>query len=49
MAELQSHIAKETFGQTSALNERLSVKKDESLVSATFGQSESASPCNTGL
>ena len=49
MAELQSHIAKETFGQTSALNERLSVKKDESLVSVTFGQSESASPCNVAL
>ena len=49
MAELQSHIAKETFGQTSALNERLSVKKGESLVSATFGQSGSASPCNVAL
>ena len=49
MAELQSHIAKETFGQTSALNERLSVKKGESLVSATFGQCGSASPCNVAL
>ena len=49
MAELQPCIAKETFGQTSALNERLSAKKGESLVSATFGQSESVSPCNTGL
>ena len=49
MAELQTCIAKETIGQTSALNERLSIKKDESLVSATFGQSESVSPCNAGL